>query len=93
MNDINQQRAEVIANAKAEVMKLVETCGDSLYDDDDFTGDAALYVDVDEPPSDADMGKPVGWERPAQIYRGSQVVIHSGNEQAERILQGEVGDW
>ena len=38
-------------------MKLVETCGDSLYDDDDFTGDAALYVDVDEPPSDADMGK------------------------------------
>ena len=74
-------------------MKIVETCGDSLYVDEDFTGDGALYVDVDAPPSEADMGKPDEWERPAQIYRGSGVAIHSGNEQAERISQGEVGDW
>ena len=58
VSDINKQRAEAIAGAKAQVAEIVQKCAGSPYQDEDFNGDDALFIDPDEPPSMDEMGRP-----------------------------------
>ena len=69
--------------------------------DEDFKGDAALFLDVANPATIEDengemvtkITSPDKWARLGEIYAGSTVRLVAAQAPLLNIMQGEVGDW